>query len=39
MRMKITHPDDLAARNELIVGFYCSLIAVIVWSFPINDGG
>ena len=37
MRMKITHPDDLAARSELILGFLLSLAAIILWNVPVDD--
>ena len=38
MRIKITHPDDLAARNELIIMLLFSLLTIIVWSCFTIDG-
>lgn len=38
MRIKITHPDDLAARNELIIVLLFSLLTIIVWSGFTIDG-
>ena len=37
MRIKITHPDDLSARSELILGFLLSLAAIILWNVPVDD--
>lgn len=38
MRIKITHPDDLAARNALIIVLLFSLLTIIVWSCFTIDG-
>ncbi len=38
MRMKITHPDDLAARNDLIIALVFSLLTIMIWSLFTIDG-